>query len=347
MISILLRDWVAARVEGAGWAVRVWRDALSRLMHSVWSRFLLTIALRRNRQLLFQHELAVCAIFNNEALFLQEWLTLHHAVGVEHFYLYNDQSTDNFRGVLKPWLQRGLVTLCEWPESEHQVGAYNDCIKRFRMHSRWIAFLDLDEFLFSPETRDLKRALLRYDGAAAIFVSWCMFGSNGHEIRPQGSVIENYIRCMGIQDAHANCSRTWRIDGDNILQTTGNVKNGKSIVNPRLIRVAGVHRPSQILWGNIVDENGCKLTHDLNVNYSYSILRINHYWSKSQEDLLSKVRRKSRWFERNRRWAPVGAPSLPVLPEHLFHEWLRVEKTLNSTVDLTLLEIWRTITASK
>ena len=45
----------------------------------------------------FPHELAICAIFREEAPFLEEWLTFHSGVGVTHFYLYNNYSTDNFR----------------------------------------------------------------------------------------------------------------------------------------------------------------------------------------------------------------------------------------------------------
>ena len=42
-------------------------------------------------------ELAVCAIFRDEAQYLDEWLTFHHGVGVERFFLYNDRSTDDYR----------------------------------------------------------------------------------------------------------------------------------------------------------------------------------------------------------------------------------------------------------
>jgi hypothetical protein len=156
-----IKDCFIAGVGGLGWALRGWRDLLFRWDNRLRNRFSRYLALRRNRKRHFRHELGVCAIFKNEAPFLDEWLTVHNALGVGHFYLYNNQSTDSYRTILEPWIRRGVVTLIDWSDSggigiTGQVNAYNHCIRRFRMHARWIAFIDTDEFLFSPETGDLR-----------------------------------------------------------------------------------------------------------------------------------------------------------------------------------------------
>lgn len=39
-----------------------------------------------------QYELAICAIFQDEAAYLKEWIEFHKLVGVQHFYLYNHAS---------------------------------------------------------------------------------------------------------------------------------------------------------------------------------------------------------------------------------------------------------------
>ena len=49
-----------------------------------------------------------------------------------------------------PYIEDGTVELNDWPLFPGQVQAYNDCIERHREDSRWIAFVDIDEFLFSP-----------------------------------------------------------------------------------------------------------------------------------------------------------------------------------------------------
>ena len=38
---------------------------------------------------------SICAIFKDESLSIKEWIEYHKLIGVEHFYLYNNNSTDS------------------------------------------------------------------------------------------------------------------------------------------------------------------------------------------------------------------------------------------------------------
>ena len=89
------------------------------------------------------HNLSICAIFKNEAKFLKEWIEYHRLVGVDHFYLYDNGSTDRFKEILNPYIKDKTVTLIYWPEraddtSEEkafawalstQVPAYENAVK--------------------------------------------------------------------------------------------------------------------------------------------------------------------------------------------------------------------------
>ncbi len=94
--------------------------------------------------------LAVCAIFRDEARYLAEWVTFHRVQGVERFYLYDNLSTDDWRSELEPEIAAGIVEVRHWPDVPGQASAYEDCLRRHRTDTRWIAFIDIDEFLFSP-----------------------------------------------------------------------------------------------------------------------------------------------------------------------------------------------------
>lgn len=287
------------------------------------------LALLRNRRKSFRHELAIGAIFKNEARYLEEWLTFHHGVGVDHFYLYNNNSTDGFRELLQPWQRRGLVTLIEWPELGGQASAYSHCIRRFRNHARWIAFIDMDEFLFSPQSVDLRDVLRQYADVPAIFVYWVLFGSSGHVSRPAGNVIESYTRCLDLQSA-VNDTFDHRKEPGKVNYVTGWAQDGKSIVNPRLIRWFVVHKPKEVWVGSTVDENRKPPQQRvIGSSISYSILRINHYWSKSIEELTEKVGK--------------GMVNYRTQPTKDLENWLRREKELNVAEDRTILATWRTI----
>ena len=48
-------------------------------------------------------------MFRNEAAYLKEWIEYHHLAGVEHFWLYNNNSTDQWQDVLQPYIDWGIV----------------------------------------------------------------------------------------------------------------------------------------------------------------------------------------------------------------------------------------------
>jgi len=319
----------------------VWRviKALKKIFRNISVTFCAaterTYCLLLNRRKNFRYELAVAGIFKNEGPFLEEWLTLHRAVGVDHFYLYNNDSTDGFREVLGPWISKGLVTLFEWPGTGGQRSAYNHCIRRFRSHARWIAFLDVDEFLFSPENQDLRKVLPRYQGAAAIFVHWVLFGSNGHMTPPEGSVIEAYTRCLDLESARNDAFDHKNNHYERDLYVTGWAKDGKSITNPRLIKNYYVHKPEEVWSGKTVDEKMRTPMQRVSgyADISCDILRINHYWSKSIQDITRKVERG------NACWVDT--------PSQRLERWLDRESHLNKTEDKTLLELWERIRREK
>ena len=42
---------------------------------------------------------------------LAEWLAFYTSLGVEHFYLYNNESTEAFHAIVAPKQARGRATL--------------------------------------------------------------------------------------------------------------------------------------------------------------------------------------------------------------------------------------------
>src|SRR5690242_10611520 len=98
-----------------------------------------------------QFYLAACAIFfyGNEAPHLREWIEFHRLVGVERFLLYDNGGTDEHLEMLAPYLEDEIVVIHDWPSRQSpQQPAYDDCLARHGPESRWIAFIDVDEFLF-------------------------------------------------------------------------------------------------------------------------------------------------------------------------------------------------------
>lgn len=250
------------------------------------------------------HYLSICAIFRNEAAMLREWLPFHLGVGVGHFYLYDNGSDDASREIIEPYRQRGLVTLTDWPVNPGQIPAYRHCANTFADETRWVAFIDLDEFLFSPQQRDLRPILAEYERFAGIGVHSFYFGSAGQR-QPVESALRSFVR---------------RAD-DRI--------NFKSIANPRWIRrFDSVHFFSY--WGPQY-EGVAYYNWRRDLLYSPKStkisdpakLRINHYWSRSLDELAGRKPFRS---------AVYGTPR-----DHLLAQWLEAEQHMNAVEDRTIL----------
>lgn len=213
----------------------------------------------------YKHKLAICAIFREEAPFLAEWIDFHRKVGVSHFYLYNNFSTDDFRAVLEPYVRAGLVTLVDWPTPVGQLPAYRDCIARHWQDVLWLALIDVDEYLFSPVQQDVTGILDSYRDLPGVCVWQAFFGSAGHQTRPDVPLIEAYTR-----------------------RAPFSVTSVKTIVNPRLVYKVDVH-VSKFWAGENLDTARRRIVSDMQP--VMDLLRINHYWSRSIADLDQKVRR--------------------------------------------------------
>jgi Glycosyltransferase family 92 len=230
-------------------------------------------------------QLAVCAIFRDEARYLAEWVTFHRLQGVERFWLYDNRSTDDWRSALAPELASGIVTVTSWPDVPGQLSAYVDCLERHRDDARWIAFIDLDEFLFSPTGRSLSEILRSFDSYPGIVVNWRMYGTNGYVEAPAGLVTENYLMRGG--DDHP--------DNTNL----------KCIVYPRKTRVRQTTPHSFAHPGLAVGEDRRLHSSHRRVPATTDLLRINHYIAKSANDWERKCKRPS-----NTGWLKVGPSSL-------------------------------------
>lgn len=93
----------------------------------------------------YQFEVAIMSIFRDEADWLQEWIEYHLSIGVEHFYLYDNCSADDFEEVLSPYIESGIVTLIPWSHIKFplaQIEAIKEAINNAKGNVKWLALID-------------------------------------------------------------------------------------------------------------------------------------------------------------------------------------------------------------
>ncbi|XP_009604703.1 galactan beta-1,4-galactosyltransferase GALS3 [Nicotiana tomentosiformis] len=97
---------------------------------------------------------------------VREWLAFHVRLFGEksHFVIHDAGGIhEGVMAVLKPWMEKGFVTLQDIRDQERFDGYYhnqflivNDCLHRYRFQAKWMFFFDVDEFIFVPKKSTIK-----------------------------------------------------------------------------------------------------------------------------------------------------------------------------------------------
>lgn len=218
--------------------------------------------------------LGVTAIVKDEGLYIEEWLIFHHLQGVSKFFIYDNGSTDLTMEILVKYKDLFDITITVWPGECRQIDAYNHSIRNNRDLCTFMAFIDGDEFLYSPTGVPMREAIntfgLTVYNLGIIAVPWMLFGSNGHVYYTNELVIERFIKRAASPNPHC-----------------------KSIVYmPKVIESSG-DAHSFISTGHTFDEKGTVLRgYYSRLHYpSADVFRINHYHTKSENEYRLRCRR--------------------------------------------------------
>lgn len=232
------------------------------------------------------YDLSIVAIVKNEK-YIIEWIEYHLLVGVNHFYIYDNDSTDGLKDKLKKYIDTGIVTYIYYPGKYIQVQSYIDAIQNFKYNTKWLAIIDGDEYLMPmedgkklPQILDEIKSnyeanseyLVNIGYVGAIGVNWRTYGTSGHKIACEGLCIENY---------------KYRAEDEHFQNV-----HIKSIVNPRV--VTEMYNPHFVYLKEgyrCISEKGSNIQGPYFYDSICCKLRINHYISKSEQELREKIKR--------------------------------------------------------
>ncbi len=275
------------------------RDTPGYALHSSSRASVLEKSLPKNN---YKYQLSIAAIFKDESFFLREWIEYHRLAGVEHFFLYNNSSIDQGMEILAPYIKQGIVEVFDWPTKNNigdwqvdpkhfdkfdnrilfsiaQREAAHDALRRSCGVTKWLAVIDLDEFLVPLQDTTVTECLeKRFTQAAGVYIHWRTFGTSTITLNNQQSILLNLTSCSS---PHANIN-----------------KIGKSIVRPESVI-------SRSIWCLFIDVHYFMINensryynasarpislkekfkkgfdvdthHEFSRNYDDKYLRLNHY----------------------------------------------------------------------
>ncbi len=212
--------------------------------------------------------LSLCLCIKDDARHIEEWLAYHLTIGVSHFYIYDNGSTDDLKKVLAPYIAKRVVTYEFYPTHPGQILAYIDCAKRYHKSTEWMGFIDGDEFISSDAIVDI----LKQTTGVGIALNWKVFGSSGHIAQPSGLQIEEYKMCA---------NKNHPIN-----------KHLKIIVRPnKIIKFLDPHQALFVNKEQVSTLAGEKISSAFSSVVVHDPVCINHYMIRSKEECLKKIAR--------------------------------------------------------
>lgn len=226
----------------------------------------------------YRYYCSACLIIRDDNEYLPEWLEWHIGQGIECFYIYDHGSKVPVRETVKSLPQeiKSRLKIHDFGGRHEfaQHEAYNDCLKKYGGESRWIAFIDSDEMIRVKTGQTLQAFLREYEDYAGLFIKWIVYGANGQKNK-----------------SDAPCRV--RFSKESPSKASENV--GKVIVQPAFMRKMLTHNGYTKEGFCVVDEHKREVgaAQVYQENGTSDLICLDHYYTKSYEEWLNKIKRGS------------------------------------------------------
>ncbi|XP_061360805.1 glycosyltransferase family 92 protein RCOM_0530710 [Gastrolobium bilobum] len=180
---------------------------------------------RRNR---VKHELCVCTMVWNQASALREWIMYHAWLGVERWFIYDNNSDDDIEKVIQDLDLEGYnVSRQAWPWIKTQEAGFSHCALRAREECKWVGFFDVDEFFYFPNEfhhmlgqsvpgeNSLRSMVANFSSSASIAeirTACHSFGPSGLNSHPKKGVTIGYTCRLQSPERHKSIVRPDLLD---------------------------------------------------------------------------------------------------------------------------------------
>lgn len=226
-------------------------------------------------------DIAICAIGRMENRYAREWVEHYKQLGVSKIIIYDNYFGDEERlaDVLGDYVESGLVVIKSVPNMpDYQCRAYNQCYMEYGSEYAWIGFLDFDEFLRWPGKKKIKTMFERYTEGNVLLINWRIMTDNGLVRYDDRPLKERFTEAMPVD----RCVK-YNIPEDNHVKCF--VRGGLTGVdfgnNP--------HCPKNDLM--FINTKGERVERSPFTECDHSVMRIDHYWTKTAEEWRTKLRR--------------------------------------------------------
>lgn len=177
----------------------------------------------------YLYNLSLVSMFKNESMILDEWIQHYISEGIQHFYLIDNGSDDNYLDILNKY--RDKITLVV-DSYRHEFCTQNVLLNKHfldlvKKESEWTIICDIDEYIYS---RNEYKTILDYinnipKNIEIITLPWKYFGNNNIVEQPK-SIVSSFTACddpNGFKERLINDKR-WIYYGKCLVKTQNLIK---------------------------------------------------------------------------------------------------------------------------
>ncbi len=205
------------------------------------------------------------SIAKGEKLYIEEFCSYYFKLGFANLFLYDNSDNNELAYLIK---KDPRIVVIHFPGPGKQISAYNHFIQNFKDFYDYVAFFDIDEFLVLKKHTNVKDFCLEYIPNGALGVNWYIFGNNYKEKYENDLVIRRFTRRCKTMDPHV-----------------------KTIAKCADLKCMVIHHPSDLSGKSFYNTKKKPIQGPFNYDTDDSIVQLNHYWTKSDEELVNKVNR--------------------------------------------------------
>lgn len=175
---------------------RTWEDYQLRIFGFLSERLITLYVMHNFKDKIYETELIrldkqkrdmktlLCCIGRRENAYIREYVEYNKVLGFTNICLFdnNYDGEEDFNDVIGDYIKDGFVILKDYRNRKVcQLDAYNECYKTYGEEYDWIAFFDIDEFMFVNCNKTIGEYLARteFNDYDMLHINWLLFGDSG------------------------------------------------------------------------------------------------------------------------------------------------------------------------
>lgn len=240
----------------------------------------------------YKYKLSLCLCVKNEAKYISDFIQHYLKQGVEHFYIVNNNSTDNLEEVLTSY--KDLVSLVTDTRPMDLLNGYspvngvatfiqNNYFTMLKEETEWAIYVDIDEFMFGKNGYTIKSYIDTLgEDIGCVYVLWNIMHPNIPTF-DDFSIKNNLKRLNHDTISRLNYHASYINDfGKSLFRTAmlTRISLHKAKVNGITINNYGENKNGWLDGRNMIEFSEKK--------YKETNITINHYAIRDTADYLKK-----------------------------------------------------------